>query len=184
MKTSNRHIIIAILLIAIASFMRVANASWHIYNFAPMAALGLFSGAVMGSRKPLAFIVPLAAQLMADLFFQYFTSTPGFYPGQFFNYGALALATVLGFVMKEPKPLTTLAFIFGASTLFFIVSNFGHFAAGFNGYNVQGFMKTYIDAIPFYRNTLVGDLIGGTVLFGLYFLVQRIAVSKMTKATV
>jgi hypothetical protein len=65
------------------------------------------------------------------------------------------------------------AYLFGASTLFFLVSNLGYFAAGFNGYTFSGLVKTYVDAIPFFRNTFTGDLLGGSVLFGMYFLAQH-----------
>jgi hypothetical protein len=54
----------------------------------------------------------------------------------------------------------------------------GYFISGYNGYSFAGFNKTYIDAIPFYKNTLVGDLVGGVVLFSAYFVAQAIALQK------
>ncbi len=181
MKRSNINILIAVSLIVLAVIARVINANLHLYNFVPMAALGLFTGAVIKDRKALAFAIPLAGQLVADLYFQYFTSTPGFYQGQLFNYAALGGAALLGLTMKQIKPTSVLAYIFGASTLFFIVSNFGFFASGYNGYSFAGLVKTYIDAIPFYRNTILGDLIGGVALFGAYFVAQQLFISKAQK---
>ena len=182
MKKSDINIPVAITLIITAIIMRVAGASTHLYNFAPMAALGLFSGAVVKDRKALAFLVPLAGQFIADVYFQLFTNTPGFYPGQLFNYAALACAAGLGLMMKQPKPLNIFVYIFGASTLFFIISNFGFFASGYNGYTAQGLVKTYADAIPFFRNTITGDLLGGAFLFGGYFLAQALFIKRAEKA--
>lgn len=178
MKQKNINILIAISLVAFASAMRVVNAEMHLYNFVPMAALGVFSGSTLGNKKALAFLVPLAGQLVADLFFQLFTSTPGFYPGQIFNYTALAATAGLGLLMKQPKPLSALAYVFGGSALFFIISNFGFFMGGYNGYTINGLFKTYIDALPFYRNTIAGDLAGGVVLFGTWFAAQNLVNRK------
>ncbi len=184
MKQKNINIFIAISLVLFAVVARIANSSLHLYNFVPMAAMGLFCGSVMKDRKALAFIVPLAAQLIADTYFQLFTQIQGFYPGQFVNYLALASAAGLGLSMKQIKPTSVLAYIFGASTLFFIISNFGYFASGYNGYSFGGFTKTYIDAIPFYRNTIIGDLVGGVAMFGMYFLAQSIFIKKAQKVNI
>lgn len=182
MKRNNIHILIAIMLVITATILRIVNHNFHLYNLAPMAAIGLFSGAVIKDRKVLAFLIPLAGQFIADLYFQLFTTTQGFYPGQFFNYTALAGAAGLGLLMKQPKPLTILAYVFGASGLFFLVSNFGFFVSGYNGYSFSGLVKTYIDAIPFYKNTIMGDMVGGVLLFGGYFIAQNIFASKLEKA--
>jgi hypothetical protein len=179
MKKSDLSIFIAITLIIVTSTLRLWLADAHLYNFAPVTAVGLFAGFALKRNRLLALAIPLGAQLLADAYFQLFTGTPGFYPGQLFNYGAIGLATMLGFAMKQSKPLSTVAFLFGASSIFFIVSNFGYFVAGFNGYSWAGLVNTYVDAIPFYANTLKGDLIGGVVIFGTYALVQRAFVNKV-----
>jgi hypothetical protein len=113
-----------------------------------------------------------------------FTAVPGFYnlPSQLFNYGALIAATALGMGMKQPKAATTLAYIFGASTVFFLVSNFGYFAAGFNGYSIGSLIKTYVDGVPFFKYTMAGDMVGGVLLFGGYFFVQQSLMKKVEKA--
>ena len=175
MKRNNLNILLAVFLILIAVTARIVNAALHMPNFVPIAAISLFSGAIIKDKRGLAFLVPLLGQFLADVYFQLFTAIPGFYDlaGQLFNYGALICATALGTAMKEPKALTTLAYVFGASTTFFIVSNFGFFVHGWNGYTVSGFVKTYVDAIPFFKYTLAGDMAGGVLLFGCYFMVSK-----------
>lgn len=171
MKYTN--IILASILIILAAASRVIFSDAHLYNFAPIGALGLFSGAILKNKR-YAFILPLLAMFAADLFFQLFTNTPGFYDiSQFFTYGGLTIATVLGFRMNSIKPTNVLGYALGASTIFFIVSNFGFWLHGWNGYTFGGLSKTYIDAIPFYKNTLIGDLAGSIFLFGMYSILQK-----------
>lgn len=174
--------LIAVFLVLIAVVARVVNASLHIPNMVPIAAIGLFSGVVIKENRALAFLVPLLGQFLADVYFQLFTHIPGFYDltGQLFNYGALVAATGLGVAVKQPKAnVTILGYVLGSSLLFFLVSNFGYFANGWNGYTFSGLVKTYVDAIPFFKSTLISDMVGGVLLFGGYFLLQR---SMMKKA--
>jgi len=179
----NINILLAIFLVLLAATARIFNAQLHIPNMVPIAAIGLFSGVVIKDKRSLAFLVPLLGQFLGDVYFQFFTNIPGFYdlPGMLFNYGAIIGATALGVTMKQPKPLTTLGYLLGASTIFFIVSNFGYFIQGWNGYSFAGLTKTYIDAIPFYKYTLLGDMAGGVLLFGGYFMAQQMLVKKAQK---
>ena len=184
MKRSDINIFIAITLVVTATVLRIVFHGANVYNFAPVAAIGLFSASIIKDRRMMALFIPLAGQFLADLYFQFFTTTPGFYPGQFFNYAALAGAASLGLLMKQPKPSTAIAYIFGASTVFFIISNFGFFVGGYNGYSFSGLVKTYVDAVPFYRNAFAGDLVGGVLLFGSYFIAEAMFMSKIKKAKI
>ena len=181
MKRNNISILLAIFLVVLAVAARIMNAQLHVANFVPIAAISLFSGAMIKDKRSLAFLAPILGQFLADVYFQLFTNTPGFYPGQWLNYGALVSVTALGLLMKQPKPLTTVAFIFGGSTLFFLVSNLGYFLSGWNGYSFAGLAKTYIDAIPFFKYTMMGDMVGGVLLFGGYFFVQQALMRKTQK---
>lgn len=184
MKHSYTHILIAAGLILLAAVTRVIGAETHLYNFAPVAALGLFSGAVVKDKR-YAFLFALLGQLLADTYFQLFTSVQGFYGiSQLFTYAALVGATVLGTQMSNIKAGRVLGFTLGASVLFFIVSNFGVWASGYYGFSFSGLTACYAAAIPFFKNTLLGDLTGSTVLFGAYFLLQRSFAPKLGKATV
>ena len=44
---------------------------------------------------------------------------------------------------------------------------------GYYGVTFNGLIECYAMAIPFFRNTLTGDLIYVTVMFGIYELVLR-----------
>jgi hypothetical protein len=182
MKQKNVHILIAAGLILMAAGARIVNQEMHLYNFAPLAALGVFSGAVIKDKK-YAFLVPVLGQLIADAYFQFFTNIPGFYPGEIFNYTALVAATGLGMFMGQPKALKILGFTLGGSVIFFLLSNLGMWATGYYGYTFGGLVKTYVAGLPFFKNTLIGDMAGSVLMFGLYFLLQRALEAKAQKAT-
>ncbi len=193
MKNNHTNILIAAALILMATTARIVNAEMHLYNLVPIAALGLFSGAVVKDKK-YAFLFAILAQLCADTYFELFTTTQGFYGiSQIFTYVALVAVTFLGFFVKQPKALRVFGFTIGASVLFFLVSNLGYYAQGWNGYGWDGFVKTYVDAIAFYKRADAGvlpmlgrlflpELLGSTLLFGGYYLLQQALGTKMIKA--
>lgn len=188
-RNKNAFVIIsctALVLLAVIS--RIINTETHWYGFAPVVAISLFSGAIL-KNKAYAYLLPLAAYLLSDLFMQYFTTTPGFYGiSQYFVYGGMALVVLLGTFMRRPKPLRILGFSLGGSLIFWIVSNLGVFFAGYYGFSVHGLITTYLMAIPFYTptgtsmflNAFAGDLLFSGVLFGLFSVAIRLNMHAAT----
>lgn len=172
--------IVVAVLILLAAFSRLLP---HPYNFSPITAMALLGGAVMG-KKAWAFILPLGAVFLSDLCFQLFTTTPGFYGwGQLINYGAFALIVVLGIIVLRRISVKRVIFTsLAASVLFFIISNFSVwlFAGGMAPYtrDSAGLMNTFVLGIPFFGNTLVGDMVYCGVLFGAYSLVKYAITEK------
>ena len=85
----------------------------HPPNFAPITAMSLFSGAYF-TRKQLAFILPLLAMLISDLFL-------GFHTISIFVYLSFAVITWMG----QQKNRVTPKLVLMGSVLFFLISNFG-----------------------------------------------------------
>lgn len=169
------------ILVVLAVVSRIINTETHWYGFAPVVAISLFSGALL-KNKGYAYLLPLAAYLLSDIFLALFTDTQGFYGlSQFFVYGAMALVVLLGTQMRRPKALRILGFTLGGSAIFWIVSNLGVFAAGYYGYSFAGLSTTYLMAIPFYTpmgtdmfvNAFVGDLLFSGLLFGAFALLSQ-----------
>jgi hypothetical protein len=52
------------------------------------------------------------------------------------------------------------------SLIFFLMSNFGVFLRGDFGYSLAGLTRCYVAAIPFFGNTVSGDIFYGLLLFG------------------
>jgi len=190
MKNNKLNFLIAAGLILMAASARIINHEMHLYNLAPVAALGLFSGAVIKDKR-YAFVFAILAQFIGDVYIGLFTPWQGFYGiEQVLVYAALILVTVLGSRMGKPSALKVFGYTIAGSTIFFLISNFGiwlsiqlggidilHYGKGFTG-----LMNTYIAAIPFFRNTLLGDMAGAVLLFGAYALLQKALSGKMQKA--
>ncbi len=185
MKNKSIHIILAAGLILMAATARILNYEMHLYNLAPVAAIGLFGGAVL-KNKQLALLMPLLALFIGDIYIELFPSGAGmrgFYGAeQLFVYGGMLLVTLLGMQMKQPGAVKVLGYSVAGSLVFFVLSNFGSFISGMYGYDLSGLAATYVMAIPFFKNTLLSDLVGNTVLFGSYHLATQAFSSGLQKA--
>jgi hypothetical protein len=140
----------------------------HPPNFTPIGAMALFSGAYLG-RRVLAFAVPLAAMLLAD-------AVLGFYTGMWITYVGFALVVLLGAVALQRVTLLRLGgAALASSVLFFAVSNFGTWAfSGMYPLSVAGLVACYIAAIPFFQNTVAGDLFYVALLFGGFAIAEHL----------
>ncbi|MGC4104599.1 DUF6580 family putative transport protein [Ferruginibacter sp.] len=182
MKTQNKPmIIIAAGLILIAALSRLLP---HPPNFAPIASLAIFGGAVVGNKK-YALVLPLGALLLSDVLFELFTDTKGFYDiSQSFVYGAVILITFLATQIKKVNTKNILFACLWSSVIFFVLSNFGVWVSGaFYPKTFAGLMECYYAAIPFYKNEFFGNfvlnLFMGNVfytalLFGAYAVVRKL----------
>lgn len=168
--------ILAAGLIVAAAFSRLLP---HPYNFSPIAAMALLGGATLG-KSARAFLWPLGALFLSDVCFQLFTTVPGFYGwGQLLNYGAFALVVWMGMRwLQKISPTRVVLTSVAASLLFFVLSNLGVwlFAGGVAPYtaNLFGLINTFTLGIPFFGNTLLGDLVYSGLLFGAYGLLARL----------
>ncbi len=156
-----RYTVFAVLMILAAALSRLLP---HPQNVAPIAAMALAGGVYLD--KKLGLILPLAALLISDLFI-------GFYPILFFVYASFLVIGLIGLWLKSHKrPLPILGATLFGSILFFVVTNFGVWAVGPEMYprTLAGLSECYIAAIPFFRNTVLGDLAYTGVLFGLFEL--------------
>ena len=146
-----------------AAFLRLLP---HPPNFAPIAAMALFGGAYF-SKKTFAFIIPLAAMFLTDMII-------GIYSYAWIVYISFALIVVLGIFMLKKVSVKKLIFAsLTASVSFFAITNFGVWALGtLYPKTPAGLLASYTAAIPFFQNSLVGDLFFVGVMFGVYELVK------------
>ncbi len=158
----------------------VARLLPHAPNFTPIAAIALFGGVYL--NKKYALILPLVAMFIADLFI-------GFHETMFAVYGAFLLTGCIGLWLRNHKSFkNVLAASLGSSILFFLITNFG-FWLTYSLYpkTFAGQIEAYTMALPFFRNTLAGDLFFVGVFFGSYELVKLLvekrvfALSKLQK---
>ncbi|MHB1922846.1 MAG: DUF6580 family putative transport protein [Chitinophagaceae bacterium] len=177
--------VLIFVLIVVGTLGRLASNHLHLWNFAPIGAMALFGGAVI-SNKRYAFFLPLAALFLSDLCLQLFTPIKGFYGwSQMLNYAAFMGITLLGIWMKKITLKSIVWSSLAASLFFFLVSNFGVwlFSAGVTYPLTRGgLLSCYLAGIPFFGNTLLGDLFYCGILFGSYFLVRQISAFRKLAA--
>jgi len=162
-----------VLLFAMALLVALTRLIPHPINFAPLAAMALFGGAYF-SRRTTAVIVPLTALWMSDLVinFSIYGRIVWIYEGFYWVYGSFILIAGLGYLTLKKVKISRLIFAsISASALFFVVSNFGVWYS-FGNPNfpstVEGLLKCYIAGLPYFWNTLAGDLFYTAILFGSF----------------
>jgi hypothetical protein len=157
-----RNILMGIFFILAAALSRILP---HPANVTPIAAMALAGGVYFNKR--IALVIPLATLFLSDLFI-------GFHSTILFVYGSFLLVGFIGLWLKShKKPLPIFGAALLSSILFFVITNFGVWLTGsgwFYPKTWQGLVECYTLALPFFRNTLAGDLVYTAVLFGLFEL--------------
>src|SRR6267143_3569255 len=156
--------LLALALILLAAALRIAPHPW---NFTPLGAMALFSGAVLRDRR-LAYFFPLLALFLGDIFIGFHKLIP-------IVYASFLLNVAIGLWLRDRRTIAriTLATLLGA-VQFFIVTNFAVWQF-MNTYphNTSGLLACYIAAIPLFWNTLAGDVVYAALLFGGFALAER-----------
>lgn len=123
----------------------------HPPNFAPITSIALFTGFHFANKR-WALFLPLACMFLSDLYLGIHSLIPVIY-------SAFALISCIGFKAKSLSIMTLL----GASTSFFILSNLGVWYF-YYPLNWGGLISCFVLAIPFFINSLAGDLFYTSVL--------------------
>ncbi len=178
------NIITAALLILFAAFSRLLP---HPENFAPVAAAAIFAGLYM--NKKYALIIPVAATFLSDIFL-------GLYPYVLWVYGTYLLIALINIGLKNRydnlSGFKKAGMLYGAtlfsSVIFFLVTNFGVWTSGlYYEMSFNGLMTSYVAALPFFRTSLLADVVYITLMAGVYSLVIKmlkqpvLQESKVTK---
>lgn len=150
-------------IIIFAVLLRLAP---HPANVAPIGALALFGGLYL--NKNYALVVPLVAMVISDLFL-------GLHHGMVFVYSSFLLTGYIGLWLRNKKsPQNIFLASLLSSLLFFLITNFGVWLLSpLYTKDLVGFIKCYTLAIPFFRNTVVGDLLYISIFAGGYEVVKN-----------
>ncbi len=145
----------------------------HPANFTPVFAIALFAGFYL--PKKWAIILPISVMLISDLFI-------GLYDWKLMSavYGCIALAGLAGLIIRKNRQvssviLTTLI----VSISFFILTNLAVWLfSPWYAHSWSGLMLCYTLAVPFFKNTLMGNLFFVGVLFGGYEMIKVLATQR------
>lgn len=164
-KISNR---VTLAIIALAAVSRLLP---HPPNVTPLTAIALLAGATFTASR--AYLIALAALALSDLFL-------GWHPTIPFVYACFLATATMGLWLKSGRGPARIAGLCLASTaLFFVVTNFGVWLlSGMYARDLAGLAACYTAAIPFLRNSLLGDAAFTALLFGLDRLSVRALVPQ------
>lgn len=168
MKISlNNKLLILLVFVGLVVFAVTMRLLPHPPNFAPIAAIAIFSGALLPRKY--AYILPLVAMIISDIFI-------GLHPLVYATWGSFALIAVLAeYTMRRPNVSKMVGTTLAGSLIFFVISNFAVWAQGtMYSQNFAGLVQCYYNALPFFRNTAIGDLTYVAFLFGSYYLIKII----------
>ena len=126
----------------------------HPPNFTPILATAIFTPYII-KDKWIAMLIPLSAMFIADIII-------GFHPYMLWIYGAIGLSTLISnWSMRFNKKYMQLAIMtLVSSILFFVITNFAVWTIwDYYPKTIDGLIICYINAIPFFQNTLLGTMI-------------------------
>lgn len=172
MKSSHSKLILALVLITAGIVLRLLQLT---PNFSPVTAIALFGGACLADKR-LSLIIPVVSLLVGDIFLSVMNHYPLFHDTILFVYGAYLLIALLGWQLRDGRFSygKALGFSVVASLLFFFLTNFGVWAAGsLYPRTAEGLAACFTMAIPFYKFTLLGDLVYTFLFFGSYQLLAH-----------
>jgi hypothetical protein len=156
--------LLALALILLAAALRIAPHPW---NFTPVGAMALFAGAVIKDRR-LAFLFPLLALFLGDVFIGFHKLIP-------IVYASFLVNVAIGLWLRDRRTVAriSLATLLGAIQ-FFLVTNLAvwQFLHSYP-HTPSGLLACYTAGIPFFWNTLAGDVAYSVLLFGGYALAEQ-----------
>jgi hypothetical protein len=123
----------------------------HPPNFAPITSIALFTGFNFVNKR-LAMFIPLFCMFVTDLYLGVHSLMP-------IIYLSFLLISLIGMRSKSISLLTVLS----ASTLFFVLSNLGVWYF-YYPLTWAGITSCFILAVPFFINSIAGDLFYTAVL--------------------
>ena len=163
-KEEKTEFIVVLIFILIGVSLRLIP---HLPNFAPVAAIALFGGVYL--RKKIAFTIPLAVMIISDIFIGYYEL--GLMISVYFSF---ILVTILGLWLKRHKKWYNIGgSAILSAILFFLITNFAVWKfTPWYPKTAYGLTQCYLMALPFFKNTLFGNLFYTFCFFGAYELVK------------
>ena len=140
--------VVALLLVVFGVLFRLAP---HPDNFTPTMAIALFSGVTL--PPALALTVPLLVMMATDLVI-------GIHSLFWLVWGSFAAVVLIGlWVGRDAGAGRVVTGVLSGSVFFFIATNLGVFLfEGMYPKNLEGLAQCYTMAVPFFRNSLAGDI--------------------------
>jgi hypothetical protein len=167
---NKNYLLMATALILVSIICRLLP---HPANFTPIGAIALFGGFYF--NKGWKMLIPMMAMFISD-------SIIGFYSIGIMLavYACILINSVLGSLIAKNKVMAgALGLSLLGSIIFFLGTNFAVWAfGGWYAHSWAGLQQCFLMALPFFRNTVLGDLTYSFALFGAYALAVNLARAK------
>jgi hypothetical protein len=133
----------------------------HAANVTPLYAVALFACAVF--PRVWAVAIPLVAMIASDLLI-------GMHGGVWYTWTGMFAFAALGYGMRGRMATgRVMASSLAGSVVFYLWTNFGVWlGSSMYPQNAAGLLASYAAALPFFRNSLLGDLAFSGALFAAY----------------
>ncbi len=160
----NKHLILGFAIIFLLAISRLMP---HPPNFTPILGMAVFSGAII-NKKIVAYLVPLAAMLLSDLYL-------GFHSGMPIIYFTLAICVLIGtFIESRVTILNSILGITAGVLVFYLITNFTvWYGSGMYENSFSGLITCYVMGLPFLQNTFISSLIYGMGAFLIYEVINK-----------
>lgn len=148
----------------------------HSPNFSPVASIFLFA---LAKKKGKTFILwPLLALLISDLILGFYA-----WPIMLSVYGSLTLTGLIGhWLQNQTNFLNLINASLLSALIFFLITNWAVWAFGnWYSHDWTGLMYCFILAVPFFKNTLLGNLFYTPLLFYGYRILKEIKLAPLVK---
>lgn len=172
LNSSFTYLVILAVLIALGVAGRLLP---HPPNFTPMAAIALFAGFIFVKRY-MSIVAVVAAMLLTD-YFAFGYLSPDWFASKSMVVVYLALLFPIvfrGFLQKKMGVMRIAGAALASSTVFFVATNFSVWAfSPMYEKTFAGLVLCYTTAIPFFQNTIAGDMMWSGIVFGSYFALRH-----------
>lgn len=157
--------ILAAVMIILAAVVRVLPHPW---NFTPIGAMAIFSGAMFRDRR-VAFLFPLAALFAGDLFVGIHRLIP-------VVYASFLLSVLIGTWLVNRRGILRIGgAVFLGALQFFLVTNFAVWQLlGTYPHTLTGLAACYLSGLPLFGNALAGDAVYATLFFGIFAIAEHL----------
>jgi len=152
-------------------------------NFTPIGAMALFGGYYYKNNWK-AFVIPLVTLWLSDFVidsFVYYHSLTWFYDGFIWTYATFALMVIVGMLIRKVGIKSIIIAGIVTTFLHWVITDFGvwveHGLDVTTGkpytYNLAGLWRCLLEALPYEKNLVLGNLAFGVILFGAFEWAQR-----------
>jgi len=175
-------IVLALIIVALSTrFLFIVDGQSILPNFTALAAIEMICATHLDGLKK--WILPIILFWVSDIilnnvyYAQYYEGFEVF--GSMWSYGAVLVIGLLAYYLMKKVTWGRLALTsLVAAVVFFLVTNFGVWISPATPYtkDMAGLIESYAMGIPFFRNTLLGNLFFSFMLYGVYdYIASRVS---------